>query len=66
MGEEVSPRIPTQGAAVDAIVDKLAELEARKATGKLLIDVWQGVVKSGQFQEYERIDLTPTAECASK
>lgn len=58
----MSPRIPTQGAAVDAIVGKLAELEARKACGTFVLDVKDGRVLGAKFQVNERVDLTAQAQ----
>ena len=55
-------RMPTQHAAVDAIVDKLAELEQRKACGTFVLDVKDGRVLAAKFQSNERVDLTPKQE----
>jgi len=58
----MSPRIPTRHAAVDAVVDKLAELEQRKACGTFVLDVKDGRVLAAKFQANERVDLTPKPE----
>lgn len=62
----MSPRVPPQHVAVDAVVDKLADVHEREVTGCLVIDVLRGTVTTIRFQLTERVELTPPQECGTK
>lgn len=59
-------RIPTQHEWVDAVVDKLADVEQRAVTGCVVIDVLRGSITTVRFQLHERVELTSKAEGGTK